>query len=392
MAQDGTGGHWSRLTDEQLLTTAFTTDDPERLDDLVLDVPSNAQDDPIVEFSYNFLGSDHPLIRCAHCKYPNHLAGIVVKTKDGKRFLVGHNCGEKLYGVRYEQLESDFSEAKNRSGALRRLRNLQDAWLGFFGWLTTLRRDPSLRLYGTARQDFRTQMPRLWNALDGLDELYVNEQVRDVAAEARAQERYELRLEEWNRQSATERKRMRRDGYSPPRSPGPIFITIPKRVGSVPAPSFFRNDRPPAHRIREIADSFENLHRPSIGGGERAARYASAKGGENSVSSAALPSVSTTEISTRQIERLLKTHNELFDSLEAELARLRQFADLYQPGALALLASWATHRGFDGTYKADRNSLEFERNYGTYAVSLPANYSPPSPAPLERMREMLNRY
>jgi hypothetical protein len=395
MAQGENGGHWSRFSDEQLLTTAFTTDDPERLEGLVIDVPSNAQDDPIVEYSYNFLGSDHALIRCAHCRYPNHLAGIVVKTKDGKRFLVGHECGEKLYGVRFEELESDFSAAKERSQALRRMRNLQAAWPAFFGWLTALRRDLSLRLYGTTRQDFRNQMPRLWNALEGSANgaLYVEEKVRDIEAEARIQERHELRLEEWNNQSATERKRMRKDGYSPPRPPQPIFITIPKQFGFVAAPSFFQNDRPPAHRIREIADSFENLHRPSIDGGRRP-RYASAKGDNRIPSSDPISASSSADISTREIERLLKHHSTLFDSLEAELVRLREFTDLYQPGALALIASWATKRDFGGLYSVDGASLIFEKgDYGEqYVVTLPADYLPPSSAPLERMREMLSRY
>lgn len=67
--------YWRSLTDEQLLRVSFTTTDPEGLEGLVLDVPPDNGYPPIVELCYDFRGSKRSYIRCAHCGYPNHLAG-----------------------------------------------------------------------------------------------------------------------------------------------------------------------------------------------------------------------------------------------------------------------------------------------------------------------------
>lgn len=104
--------YWSTLTEEQLLRTAFTTNDPESLDGLIEDVPAT-EELPFVELWYDFRGTKRERFRCVHCRYHNHLAGYVIKTTEGQRFLVGHECGDKLYGADFEILRSDYDQARD---------------------------------------------------------------------------------------------------------------------------------------------------------------------------------------------------------------------------------------------------------------------------------------
>jgi hypothetical protein len=400
MAQNGNTGHWASLTDEQLLHVKFTTDDPENLEGLVLDVPASAQDEPIVEYRYDFRGAKRGLIRCAHCKYPNHLAGIVIKTKEGKRFLVGHDCGEKLYGVKFDALQKDYSDAQNRARALRRLRNLRETLPAFCAWLSTLRRDPALRMFSEIRQDLSNKMPRFWGELQVSAQrlgnvLYAEERVRDFEAERRAQGRYERELEQWNNETVTERKRMRRDGYGPPNEPKfPIYATVAKSVGVVPTPMLFRTGGSPGQYISDIAEQFDNLNRPPIEMSAAAkARIFAYKGKRDGDGRAFRLIASIGAGSTSEIERLLKDVTTLLDQIEVQLERLRELTNLYQPGTLALLAQWANERKLAGTYTAGVGSMHFRDNDGhEEMVILPSGYVPPSAAPLETMRGTLNRY
>jgi hypothetical protein len=55
--QNGRQGYWRRLSDAELLSIRFTVDDPEAVEHLVLDVPTEGDDEPRVEFAYDFRGS-----------------------------------------------------------------------------------------------------------------------------------------------------------------------------------------------------------------------------------------------------------------------------------------------------------------------------------------------
>lgn len=105
------GGYWSRLTDEELKRIKFKNVDPETVENIVLDVPVS-DEEPIVEQWYDFRGTKRKFIRCAHCRYPNHLLGFVIRIGD-QRFLCGHDCGEKIYGFDFRYLKNDFDYGRS---------------------------------------------------------------------------------------------------------------------------------------------------------------------------------------------------------------------------------------------------------------------------------------
>jgi hypothetical protein len=188
--------YWRSLTDEQLLRISFTTTDPENLGGLVQDVPEPTDTAPIVELWYDFRGSKRSFIRCAHCGYPNHLAGYVIKTSDGTRFLAGHDCGDKIYGADFAAFKCDYENARNYADDLKRWRNLQAAFPTFFQYLVDLQRSLAVRAFRDTQTLFRKNFPRLFGAISVASArqngaLHLEEQIRDFEAEARAEERYE---------------------------------------------------------------------------------------------------------------------------------------------------------------------------------------------------------
>ncbi|MGY4173982.1 hypothetical protein [Bradyrhizobium sp. USDA 4529] len=271
--------YWSSLTEEQLLRTAFTTDDPESLLGLIEDVPSSDQL-PFVEYWYDFRGTKRERIRCVHCRYHNHLAGYVIRTDNGQRFLVGHECGDKLYGADFEDLRRDYDNARDYAKNLRRWRNLQEALPDFLEWLSELQRCPAVRAYRDTKKAFRDEMPKLFNAIaaslrrdQGV--LSVFEQLRDFDAENRAVERYEREKEEWDKLTTTERKNRRRyDGDKGPQPPRlPMFKSVPRPVLTVRANRFFCDYTLPHQELADVVTGFQDLVAEINGATLNAAAY-----------------------------------------------------------------------------------------------------------------------
>src|SRR5580700_6974448 len=103
--------YWEALSDDLLLDVELTTDNPQSLPDVVTELPMG-DDEPHVEYKYDFRRSDSEKLRCVHC-HQLHLAGYVM-LKNGNRFFVGHICGKHIYGEDFEQYTADYNAAANR--------------------------------------------------------------------------------------------------------------------------------------------------------------------------------------------------------------------------------------------------------------------------------------
>ncbi len=275
-----TKSHWSTLSEEDLLRTTFTTSDPESLDGLVEDVPAATSEPPYVEYWYDFRGSKRERIRCVHCRYHNHLAGYVLKTAQGSRFLVGHDCGDKLYGAAFEALRSDYDDAREYASNLRRWRHLLAALPEFLEWLSSLQKCAAVRTFRDTKRDFRAELPRLFGAIavalyKDKGVLSAEEKLRDFAAEERAEERFEREKEAWEKLTATERKNRRRyDGEKAPQPPSlPIFKHTSKPVMTVRAAKFFSEHQLPHEDLASVQSAFQTLAQEINGATLKAAAY-----------------------------------------------------------------------------------------------------------------------
>lgn len=158
----GSRRYWENLADEQLLDAQLTTDDPEGLDGLVPELPPG-NEEPYVEYKYDLRGQERDMLRCVHGNHP-HLAGFVMR-KGPHRFLVGHICGNHIYGEDFDAYTADFNAAINRQDALRRRREIERATKPFLAWFTEVLESPVFSHYRSISDRMFERMPWIYDNL-----------------------------------------------------------------------------------------------------------------------------------------------------------------------------------------------------------------------------------
>jgi hypothetical protein len=394
-------GYWHQLTDEELLRIRFTTDDPERLSHLVLDVPTSDGKEPRVEMFYDFRGTKRDLIRCAHCRYPNHKAGFVIRYDDS-RFLCGIDCGAKIYGADFQRLHKDFTYARDRAGYLRRMSNLRRALPAFKDYLLRLRAEPAFDLYAQTRQQLIRDMPRLRGALQiAIDKqggaLIIEDRARDFDAEQRDEERYERELADWNSETVTERKKLRRQGHQPEKPKKPLWRTVPKRIGTVPLMTLFSVETSPKQYITAIAAQFDNIGDPPVNHMSKAARdqlfaYRGKRDGEMGLTASRVSLTVGGDTSNAGMANMLKQVGILLERIEQQIDRLAEIPTFFHPMVLGPVAEWATARKLAGAYMTGHNRIIFtdDEEGNSRVVSLPADYRVPSKVGVQTFRDAIN--
>lgn len=380
--------YWRSLTDEQLLRVSFTTTDPEGLEGLVLDVPPDNGYPPIVELCYDFRGSKRSYIRCAHCGYPNHLAGYVIKVDERVRFLVGHDCGDKIYGADFAGLRSDYESARSHADDLRRWLGLQSEFAAFFDYLKRLQCCPEVRAFRDKRATFRKAHPRLFGGLSIASAryggaLHIDEKVRDFDAEVRAEERYERELADWNKLSPAEQKKRRREGRKPVAPQPPFYKNIPKVVMTIRAREFFSDATLPHETLSSILRAFENLSAEIDTATLRNAVWQNRNQNASNGMLGRSPLITT-------YREIFKQANTFLDQIEIQLSAIENFVSFFDPIILAAVAQWAnTHPGISANVLVRGRGL-VDGSDPTLAVSLPADFSPPDRKPLVSFRRAVN--
>ncbi len=152
--------YWKSLTDEELLNTELTTDDPEGVPGLVKEVPEG-DDETYVQYKYDLRGSgrEQELV-CVHGHH-QHLAGFVMR-KGYKSFLVGWMCGKTIHGIDFEQCTADFDAAVNRRHVLKRRREIEDATGPFQKWLQEFAQSDVFEKYQRVRSQLEQHLPWIW--------------------------------------------------------------------------------------------------------------------------------------------------------------------------------------------------------------------------------------
>lgn len=191
----GEPSHWAQLSDEEILSTDFCTDDPESLPNL-LDSPPDNDEVPEIEFYYDTGKSGSGMVRCIHCKRTakNHNKGVVLRFSNGTRMLYGKDCGAKQYGARFANAQNDFMKAKDRKKALERRQSILDNKYRLKHLFEGIAGDPCWAAYRELKRQFNRAMSGLSYELaeavqrrDG--KLFIEQEVSDVAAEAAYEKR-----------------------------------------------------------------------------------------------------------------------------------------------------------------------------------------------------------
>ncbi|MEH3146423.1 MAG: hypothetical protein PGN34_13985 [Methylobacterium frigidaeris] len=184
-SKSSAGTYWSTKTDDELLSTQLTTDDPESLEELSEDQPPD--EEALVEMAYNVSGRERGMVRCVFCKHPNHFNGVVMRYKSGTRRLVGRDCAGKHYGVTFDLLARDFDAARDRRDYVEQQRLVMARDRDILGMMATMRADPSVAEFGEVRRRLREFVgeklwPKLVRIADGDGRLVVERRVINYAA------------------------------------------------------------------------------------------------------------------------------------------------------------------------------------------------------------------
>jgi hypothetical protein len=363
--------YWKSLTDEQLLEISFRTDDPAMLAGVVHELPAT-DETPFVEFAYNTkTGSGHK-VRCIHCRYDNHNRGFVLRFKNAARILVGKDCGKKLYGADFDVIEKDFDAAKDRAYYLRCKRSTLAAAPSFRAALSSLGRHPALAQFQDAKHSFNRAMPGLALDLakavlqDGGD-LYLDEKVRDLDAEARREEQQDILAQHIGTMTKTAIRKAREDGLlrHEGKRPRPIFKRVPKRIGSIRGLAFFRVDQePPRDRIGQL--SARAIH--------------------------ILEALPASTMTTAQLRVVFRDLGQIVDALIDEIDRLAELPDAFDAGNLSRIATWATARSEDHTVYISaigQLTVDGPRHDRPRTARFPTDYRPPSRQPFVTFRAAL---
>jgi len=352
------------VPDADLLARRFTVDDPENLEQLSLSVPET-DDPPVIEFAYDLTpprGDERPFVRCAHCKYPNHWRGYVMRCADGTRFLVGKDCGAKIYGVDFKLVERRFGAQRTRQAYLRRLDRVQAAFPAALRRVGEIARSEVIGQYEAVHRDLKDGMPDLFRQLlqavsfrAGV--LYVEERVRDFAAEERRAERKKDAADEIAKLTVTRRKALRKAGKLPKSDDRPIYRAVEKAAGRLAGAGFFKaGSTSPSRDLAECHNRLKAVFHE-------------------------LNDVPSEHFKTRRLKQLFQTLRESIAGIEDVFAELDTVNRFFDPDNLKTVAAWATRTPeCGGDYQASGNAIVHCRTVaigGDLMIAAPAGYRVP---------------
>lgn len=360
------------VLDADLFGRQFAADDPENLDRLSLAVPKTDRT-PAIEFGYNLKppkGEKRPYVRCAHCKYPNHWRGYVMRCSDGTRFLVGKDCGAKIYGADFALVERDFAAQRTRQNYLRRLANVKAAFPAMLSALEAIIKHQVFAQFNRCREDLRSCMPQLAQQLDLLvsrrtNALAIEERVRDHAAEQRRDAKHNDEQDEVAKLTMTKRKALRKAHLMPKKDERPIYQIIERPLGQLAGGALFGGMDSTQHQMVACQTRLKEIF-----------RHVAEKPSD--------------DIPTRQLNSMFRELGELLDGVDRQLAVLDAPLEFFRPSHLAIIAQWASLTGAcKGAYQARGGTLVWhpaDNTGGGTQIAAPTGYVVPRPDELSVFR------
>lgn len=326
--------------DRELLTQRFQVDAPDTLDGVVETLPENWQS-AAIEFDYEL--DRKKRVRCAHPGRHPHRIGVVLRTPDQRRFLVGWRCGMKHHGLDLKSLKRKWDAKKDRSsflgilvrvaphlsGAMSDVRALLDA--------APCKNLDKLKYELRAFNDAGFQKLQLAVQMNG-GMLTRFERVRDEAAERRRDEADEIRIADI---------RARTKGLPPARTSQaqaraeaeiteiqkrqrPLFKTVSVELGTMEGAAMVRSIPSPREELSQVQtdlrSAFNMLNSPS-------------------------------ELPTKELRRLTKLIREAIDKAKVVRANLIDVQSFYRPANLRRVAAAMDAQIVGGELQTDERTL-----------------------------------
>lgn len=360
------------VSDEFLRERQFTTDDPEGLNGLSLDVPQ-ATGTPIIEFAYDLTpprGEERDYVRCAHCRYRNHWRGYVMLCQDGTRFLVGKDCGARVYGADFGRVERSFGQQRTRQGYLRRLENMAIVLPDFLSAVEEITEDQVFFMFERCRKELSDRLPILCQHLNQAivgrgGALVLEQRVRDYAAELRRADQQQ-EDDETENLTTTQRKKLRKAGLRPHGNSSPIYRSIDQTVGRVAGAALLRPPSSPKRAFEELSVQLDQV-------------------------ASSLLSKPTDEISAEEFRDAFLRLADILDGVEEQLETLEGLSHFFAPQNLRTVCDWANQLSAGGgSYRTQGQKLLLHTGDDEVSVAPPVGYHVPRPKAVGLTREALS--
>ncbi len=252
--------YWDNLTDAELLSTPWYIDDPRSLPNIQEIIPANLGEFQ-VEIEYRRDPGDSP-VRCAHCPHhTKHWHGFVLKTADGRRFLLGSHCGPKAYGADYRIASNARGRKKKRYEALVSWLRVRDVLPDIADALADLEKDASFKAVRRARAKLHRFAPSMIGRIHQISpesltqrrRLQVAYSERDAADERRRQEEFEAAalaiIDLPNKQHRLKMEELRQR-FRPGQ---PTIVEVQRDLGALPPMDWLLTGNAPDGIVSDVA-------------------------------------------------------------------------------------------------------------------------------------------
>jgi hypothetical protein len=197
------------------------------------------------------------MVACAFAH--RHKRGYIFRDEADRRYLIGHECGAKHFGLgNWQSFTAGRERLEERGSYLRVIRDLADTLRAHRDWIAGLPKNPAVRAFDALRVDLRTLFPGLVSAIksvisrhDGV--LTVTVEARDYAAEERRRER-EQEARAWYT-GLGERERAQfhtKGGRAPTVDKSPLRKREARALGTLRGSVLFSNSPALGQAMREV--------------------------------------------------------------------------------------------------------------------------------------------
>ncbi|CAO4173248.1 hypothetical protein EEDFHM_02253 [Methylorubrum populi] len=299
-----------------------------------------------------------------------HKRGYVFRDEQDRRYLIGHECGAKHFGLgHWQSFTAGRERLEERASFLRLIRDLAGTLRMHRDWIAGLPKDPAVQAFDALKSDFCTVHPALTKAARAVISRYEGTltapvEVRDYAAEERRREREKETRDWYARLGEAERAKFHADGRKLKVDRRPLIKRENVALGPLRGKTLFSTSPPLGLSMQEVlplVDAFLTMPRTPTTRRDLLGVMRNAK---------------------ELVTRIMRVRDAVLDAVE-----------FFEQDNLDRVAQWADALRLDGQrFRATPGRIEMERIHGgqNRFLGRPTNLKPMDGTPFDRVGSAVN--
>lgn len=251
------------FSDAELIDRKFVIGDPLALENVTHGAPPHDQ-----WITYEARYEVGTMVSCSFAH--RHKRGYVFRDEQDRRYLIGHECGAKHFGLgHWQSFTAGRERMEERATYLRLIRDLAGILHAHRDWIAGLPKDPAVQAFDALMGELRTVHPGLTAAAKSVisrheGTLSALVHVRDFAAEERRREREQEAKDWYDHLDAYERSKFHADGRRLKVDRSPLMKRENVALGPLRGKALFSTLSPLGLSMREVlplVDAFLTMPR-----------------------------------------------------------------------------------------------------------------------------------